>query len=94
MSFSFVYRVFFLDVCGVEEYDLCEFRAGGGAVYLCFESVLNEFGQESAVVEVCVGQQYRVDGGGVYGEWFVVSLSQVSFLVESAVDENFQSVGL
>ena len=93
MPFEFVGGVFHLQMGRIEQDDLGDFGGGLGAEYFTVEAVLDEFGQIAAVVEVGVGQEYRVDGRGRYGQGIPVSIEELSFLVESTIDENSCVVG-
>jgi len=87
VSFLFVFDVFHLDFGGVEQYDACDFDGGGSAVNASFESALYEAGEPTAMVEVSVGYKDCVNARRWYRERIPVSLLEMSFLIDSTIDE-------
>jgi hypothetical protein len=92
VSFAFVGGVLFLDVACVEEDDLRDFCGCLCAEYSSVVAFFYELWEQAAVVEVGVGEQYGVDAFGADGEWVPVSVLELSFLVEAAVDEDLEAV--
>ena len=58
-------RLFLLEVCGVREEDLTEFTGGGRGDDGAREPVTGEAGQPTTVIDVGVGHDHGIDGGGV-----------------------------
>ncbi len=92
MAFAFVRGILFLNVAGVEQDDLCDFGGGRGAEDWAVEAFFDELWEEAAVVEVRVGEEDGVDAFGADGEGVPVAVLELSFLVEAAVDEDFEAV--
>jgi len=92
VSFALVFGVFFLEPGGVQHDDAGDLGGRGGAVHRPGESLLDQFGQQAAMVQVGVGQEHRVDTGGGEVEWFPVALFELPFLIQAAIDQQPRSV--
>jgi len=94
VPFAFVLGVFFLYFGRIEQDYLSNLGGRGSAEKLAFETISNELGQQPAVVEVGVCEQNGVNRIWRNSERLPVSGLEITFLVQSAVDENLAAVGL
>lgn len=95
----FLFGVFFLDVCGVQQYEFQQFVGGFGGEDWVFEVFGCQVWQQVVVVQVGVGDDYCVDVCGIEGEGcvvvvvgFVVFLVYVVFEQDFYVIEGFQQI--
>src|SRR5207249_10956703 len=78
----------FLNVGGVAEHGLAQVDGGRSRVNWPGKSVADECGQVSAVVDVGVGEHYRVDGARVERQVAVAILGILAAaLVEAAIEQ-------
>jgi hypothetical protein len=81
-------RIFFLEPCGIREYEPAQIRGAGRAEDTAAESLRHEPRQEPRVIEVRMCQHHRVNGCGV--DWRIgpVPLAQrLQALEQTAVDD-------
>ena len=84
-----VRRVLFLQVGAVLQHDGGELGCLGGADHATVEALAHELGQVAGVVEMRVGENDVVDGGGIHRKPGPVPLSQGGqTLIETGVDED------
>jgi len=80
--------LFLLQVSGVEHHQPGQFARGGGGDDLPAKTALDQQRQATAVIEMGVGQEQEIDGGGFETERFrILLLEFASSLVEAAIDE-------
>ena len=85
---------FLLEVGGVLEEDVGELGGGVGGVDGTLEAVLDEAGEVADVVDVGVGEDDGVDGGGLDGEGVpVLEAVFLGALEEAAIDEDAAAAG-
>ncbi len=78
-----------LDIGAVSQHDLAEVFGRRSGVDGAAEAFLEQFGKQTAVVDMGVCKHDRVDIGRVKGKLPVVSLLQsLAALIQAAVDEN------
>jgi len=92
VSFALIFGVFFLEPGGVQHDDAGDLGGRGGAVHRSGESLLDQLGQQAAMVQMGVGQEHRVDAGGREVERLPVAPLELSFLIQAAVDQQPRSV--
>ena len=85
--------VFRLDLGRVAEQDVHEVARRGRGQDLAVKTVGHELGQQTAVVDVGVGQQNDVDVAGADRRGVPVALEEVVFLIHPAIDEDPRAVG-
>ncbi len=87
-------RVLFLDVRGVHERDGQDVGRGGRRQDRSGEALGDETGNEAAVVQVGMGEEKEIDVLGRDGKGVPVAAEQRPLLIEPAVDEDAEAVGL
>ena len=83
-----VFRVLFLEVRGIGEKKIAQLVRGGVGVNGAAEAVAHEAREVAGVVDVGVGEEDPVDGGGIDRKAFPVALlERLGAFEETAIDE-------
>ncbi len=93
MPFSLELGVLLLKIGSVQQNYLSDVIGGSRAVYFPAESLPDQLGQEPAVVEMGVGEQYSIYGMGRNGKGVPVARPEFPFLIEAAIDQKPAPVG-
>ena len=81
MPSPFEFRIFFLEVCGIQEYNLSYLRSSFGTINLSPETGTNQFRQQATVVYMGMGQENRIQCMGWNEKRLPVPALELPFLV-------------
>jgi len=94
VTLALVLGVLFLDLGRIQHDDSRDLRRGGRAVDPSLETVLHQLRQQTAMIQVRVGQQHRVDAGRREVKRLPVPCLELTFLIQTAVHEKACAVDL
>jgi hypothetical protein len=58
-----------------------------GAMYLTLKSLFDQFGKETAMIQVGMSDKNSIDGFGGYGERLKIPFLKSPFLIQTTIDQ-------
>jgi hypothetical protein len=81
--------LFLLQVRRIEDHEPRQLECGGGCNHFAAEAALGKQRQATAMVEMCVGEEYIVDRGGIEAEGLRIFFTQrPSTLEQATIDQD------